>query len=116
MQGVGKSMILNLIAQNAPTNDLCKQILNSHEVPPADSTNDSNDITSVENKIENLNIVETQETQDVRNIFKFKMQDIEYIERGVHCTKGNIKQININPYSTQYYKTCYKFVNSFNLW
>ena len=89
MQGVGKSMILNLIAQNNPIDDLCKQILNSHEVP-ADSTNDSNDITSVENQMDSLNITETQETQDQQSIFKFKMQDMEYIERGVHCTKGNI--------------------------
>lgn len=81
-------MILNLIAQNGPVNDLWKQILNSHEVP-IDSTYDGNDITPVENQMENLNFVETPETQDPQNIFKFKMQDIEYIERGVHCTKGN---------------------------
>ncbi|CAH0726977.1 unnamed protein product, partial [Brenthis ino] len=86
-QGVGKSMILNLIAQNGPVNDLWKQILNSHEVP-IDSTYDGNDITAVENQMENLNFDETPETQDPQNKFKFKMQDIEYIERGVHCTKG----------------------------
>ncbi|XP_047533724.1 nonsense-mediated mRNA decay factor SMG9-like [Vanessa atalanta] len=87
-QGVGKSMILNLIAQNEVGSDLCTQILQSHEVSIEPSLESSE--IPVENQLESLSFSETPEEkpQDVRNIFKFKMQDIEYIERGVNCTKG----------------------------
>ncbi|XP_045536869.1 protein SMG9 [Papilio machaon] len=82
-QGVGKSMILNLIAQNTPLPDLCTQILNSHEIP---NTSESND-EAIENQMENLNI--TNASNETNNsFFKFKMQDMEQIERGAHCTKG----------------------------
>ncbi|CAH2258921.1 jg12583 [Pararge aegeria aegeria] len=87
-QGVGKSMVLNLIAQNVPLNDLSRQILNSHEVSP-EPTAEANNLTPVESQMESLNITEAanKKSQD-KNTFKFKMQDIEFIERGVHCTKG----------------------------
>ncbi|CAG4996544.1 unnamed protein product [Parnassius apollo] len=86
-QGVGKSMILNLIAQNSAIADVCTQILHSHEV--TSNTEETNDISNIENQIENLNIVEATEANDDKNsFFKFKMQDMEQIERGAHCTKG----------------------------
>lgn len=91
-QGVGKSMILNLIANNVHDQNLCTQILNSHEMP-ADNTFDSND-AGLENQMEALDYaglpepkVQEKPVQE-NSIFKFKMQDIEQIERGVHCTKG----------------------------
>ncbi|XP_045773885.1 protein SMG9-like [Maniola jurtina] len=88
-QGVGKSMVLNLIAENVHNKDLCTKILNSHEVA-MESTFEANNLTPIESQMENLNFAEASESkgQDNRNDFKFKMQDIEEIERGVHCTKG----------------------------
>ncbi|XP_063385175.1 nonsense-mediated mRNA decay factor SMG9-like [Cydia fagiglandana] len=91
-QGVGKSMIGNLIAQNNPIPDLCTQILNSHEIPNNLSF-DGNDVSSLENQIDGLHFYETPETNGTNgkvesSFFKFKMQDIDQIERGVHCTKG----------------------------
>ncbi|XP_050343997.1 nonsense-mediated mRNA decay factor SMG9-like [Nymphalis io] len=87
-QGVGKSMILNLIAQNEEVSDLCAQILQSHEVS-TDTAFESSEIP-VENQLENFSFSDIPQDKplDVHNIFKFKMQDIEYIERGVNCTKG----------------------------
>ncbi|XP_047508380.1 nonsense-mediated mRNA decay factor SMG9-like [Pieris napi] len=79
MQGVGKSLILNLINQSMPIEDICHTILQSHEMP------DTNEVDeSIESHTEKLNIDKKQE----RPHFKFKMQDIEQIEKGVHCTKG----------------------------
>lgn len=91
-QGVGKSMILNLIANNVHDQNLCTQILNSHEIP-IDNTFESSDMPALENQMEALDFAgvpepKSQERKD--SIFKFKMQDIEQIERGVHCTKGNV--------------------------
>ncbi|PZC75353.1 hypothetical protein B5X24_HaOG206448 [Helicoverpa armigera] len=88
-QGVGKSMIMNLIATNVHDQNLCTQILNSHEIP-ADSPFDSNDVAPLENQLEALDFAGVPETRQDKsdNLFKFKMQDIEQIERGVHCTKG----------------------------
>lgn len=88
-QGVGKSMILNLIAQNTHTQDLCGHILQSHEIP-TDNSYDLNDIATIENQMETLDLGDTAKTQEKAEIdFKFKMQDIEQIERGIHCTKGD---------------------------
>ncbi|XP_045451849.1 protein SMG9-like [Melitaea cinxia] len=88
-QGVGKSMILNLIAQNVPINDLSTQILSSHEIP-TDTVFESTEMVHLENQLDSLSFSEVSEekSQLSQTIFKFKMQDIEYIERGVHCTKG----------------------------
>lgn len=87
-QSVGKSMILNLIALNTPTKDLCSQILHSHET--SDSQYEINE-TAIDSQMEILEFADIHETKKkVDNIFKFKMQDIEQIERGVHCTKGKI--------------------------
>lgn len=88
-QGVGKSMILNLIAQNKHDPNLCTQILNSHELPLDNNVEDS-DLANVENQLEALDFVRISEQKQVitDNYFKFKMQDIEQIERGIHCTKG----------------------------
>ncbi|XP_026731017.1 protein SMG9-like [Trichoplusia ni] len=88
-QGVGKSMILNLIATNVHDQNLCNLILNSHDIP-ADSTFDSNDIAPLEKQMDTLEFADSPEkaTEPNENIFKFKMQDIEQIEKGVHCTKG----------------------------
>ncbi|XP_013136250.1 PREDICTED: protein SMG9 [Papilio polytes] len=83
MQGVGKSMILNLIAQNTPIPDLCSQILNSHEIPNTTETSD----VAIENQTENVN-PSNESSEPNNSFFKFKMQDIEQIERGAHCTKG----------------------------
>lgn len=82
-------MILNLIAQNKPVPDLCQRILNSHELP-IDHKLEENNISAIEDQMEGLNFIETADAkkQDCNNIFKFKMQDIEQIERGTHCTKG----------------------------
>ncbi|XP_026330791.1 protein SMG9-like [Hyposmocoma kahamanoa] len=85
-QSVGKSMILNLIALNTPTEDLCSQILHSHET--SDSQYEMNE-TAIDSQMEILEFADIHESKKkVDNIFKFKMQDIEQIERGVHCTKG----------------------------
>ncbi|KAJ2951810.1 hypothetical protein O0L34_g13973 [Tuta absoluta] len=84
-QGVGKSTILNLIAQNSNVPDLCDQILRSHEMP--EQPYDSGEI-GIENQMENLDLHRPQEEKTKTSIFKFKVQDIEQIERGVHCTKG----------------------------
>ncbi|KPI92599.1 Protein SMG9 [Papilio xuthus] len=81
-QGVGKSMILNLIAQNTPLPDLCTEILKSHDLP----NTEANDV-AIENQMENLNIANTSNETN-NSFFKFKMQDIEQIERGAHCTRG----------------------------
>ncbi|XP_049874848.1 nonsense-mediated mRNA decay factor SMG9-like [Pectinophora gossypiella] len=88
-QGVGKSMILNLIAQNSHTSELCSEILRSHELP-AEITYESNDIGALESQMENLDFARDVEEKKGKSgsPFKFKMQDIEQIERGVHCTKG----------------------------
>ncbi|XP_075976934.1 nonsense-mediated mRNA decay factor SMG9 isoform X1 [Anticarsia gemmatalis] len=89
-QGVGKSMILNLIANNVHDQNLCTQILNSHELP-SDNTFESNDMPALENQLEALDIAGASEPKVPEKndgLFKFKMQDIEQIERGVHCTKG----------------------------
>lgn len=93
-QAVGKSMVLNLIAQNVPINDLCAQILNSHEVVN-EPTFEANNPTPIESQMENLSFADVQEkkVQEDRNIFKFKMEDLEQIERGFHCTKGNFSRI-----------------------
>lgn len=75
---------MNLIAKNVHDQNLCREILNSHEVlnEGVFETNDG------ENQ-EPLDFVEVPEKLRERNdSFKFKMQDIEQIERGVHCTKG----------------------------
>lgn len=87
MQGVGKSMIMNLFAQSKANPDLCSQILHSHEIP---SDTETNDVTNIENKTENLNLTNTEvnDEQSKNNLFKFKMQDMHHIERGIHCTKG----------------------------
>lgn len=87
-------MVLNLIAQNVPVNDLCTQILNSHEVVN-EQTFEASHPTPIESQMENLSFAEVQEKKDQedRNIFKFKMQDLEHIERGVHCTKGILSNI-----------------------
>ncbi|KAI5646353.1 protein SMG9 [Phthorimaea operculella] len=83
-QGVGKSTILNLVAQNKLPPDLCDQILRSHEMP--DQPYDGE--IGIENQMENLDLVRPQEEKGTDSILKFKVQDIEQIERGVHCTKG----------------------------
>lgn len=82
-------MILNLIAQNVPINDLSTQILSSHEIP-TDTAFESTEMVPLENQLDSLSFSEVSEekSQLSQTIFKFKMQDIEYIERGVHCTKG----------------------------
>lgn len=80
-------MILNLIAQNKHDQSLCNQILNSHEMPSEPIL-----IENLESQLEVLNFVGVPEKTEnqTENYFKFKMQDIDQIERGVHCTKGNI--------------------------
>ncbi|CAG9583162.1 unnamed protein product [Danaus chrysippus] len=86
-QSVGKSMILNLIARNKQDDDLCHKILHSHEVPTQHST-ETNEMSN-ENQFENISLTETTDVkEDDKNSLKFKMQDIECIEKGVHCTKG----------------------------
>ncbi|KAJ0176162.1 hypothetical protein K1T71_008336 [Dendrolimus kikuchii] len=87
-QGVGKSMILNLIAQNKHEKNLCNQILNSHEIPAEPNLEGNN--TNLENQLEALNFAGVPEPKEnqTENYFKFKIQDIDQIERGVHCTKG----------------------------
>lgn len=85
-QSVGKSMILNLIALNTPTNDLSSQILHYHET--TDIQYEMNDVT-MDSQVEPHEFGDVPENKKKGdNMFKFKMQDIEQIERGVHCTKG----------------------------
>ncbi|XP_013191537.1 nonsense-mediated mRNA decay factor SMG9 [Amyelois transitella] len=81
-QGVGKSMILNLIEQNKHTQDLCRKIRQVHEL---NEGNESNEVANIENQFKTLGV---SETATMSNGFKFKMQDIQQIERGVHCTRG----------------------------
>ncbi|CAK1543061.1 unnamed protein product [Leptosia nina] len=75
MQGVGKSLVLNLI-QNISKDNICNKIINSHKMT---------DDTNIESQVENLNLKEKERKHDP---FKFKMQNIDQIEKGVHCTKG----------------------------
>ncbi|XP_053608359.1 nonsense-mediated mRNA decay factor SMG9-like isoform X2 [Plodia interpunctella] len=82
-QGAGKSMILNLITQSKHTQELCRQILRSHEMK--DNYDGGNEMAAVENQLEALDLMENEK---ISNGFKFKMQDIQQIERGVHCTRG----------------------------
>ncbi|CAG9788061.1 unnamed protein product [Diatraea saccharalis] len=88
-QGVGKSMVSNLIALNKHTQNLCSYILHSHELT-SETTYDQNDVKSLENQMEAMDFIETSaKINDKSDIdFKFKMQDISQIEKGVHCTKG----------------------------
>ncbi|CAG9135889.1 unnamed protein product [Plutella xylostella] len=88
-QGVGKSMIMNLIAQSKPCEDICQRILNSHELP-RESEYEENNVNAIQDQIENMNFVENPESKkhSIDDTFKFKMQDIKHIETGVHCTKG----------------------------
>lgn len=82
-------MILNLIARNKQHDDICHKILHSHELPANHST-ETNEL-SMENQFENISLTEaTDLKEDDKNPLKFKMQDIECIEKGVHCTKGNV--------------------------
>ncbi|XP_037873055.1 nonsense-mediated mRNA decay factor SMG9 [Bombyx mori] len=86
-QGVGKSTILNLIAQNKFDQNLCSEILNSHEAP--EGVYETNVMANIENQSDNLDLIQPQEPKiDKNTLSKFKIQDIEQIERGVHCTKG----------------------------
>ncbi|XP_068627600.1 nonsense-mediated mRNA decay factor SMG9 isoform X2 [Battus philenor] len=87
-QGVGKSMILNLIAQSTPVADICTQIMQSHELP--NDVLENSESANIENQMENLSITNTTQGNEgtCMEFFKFKMQDIEQIEKGVHCTKG----------------------------
>ncbi|XP_045499743.1 protein SMG9-like isoform X1 [Colias croceus] len=92
MQGVGKSLIMNLINQNKPIDDLCHEILHSHEVPEENQGFESN-VNSVENQMENLNFIDNDKKEKKENIsntspFIFNMQNIEQIERGSQCTRG----------------------------
>lgn len=81
-------MILNLIGLNTPTNDLCSQLLHSHET--TDIQYEMNEVT-IDSQMEALEFGDTPENKKKGdNMFKFKMQDIEQIERGVHCTKGKV--------------------------
>lgn len=84
-------MILNLIASNVHDENLCTQILNSHEIA-TEHVFEGNDVAGLENQLEAINFAEAPEPrpQPAANngFFKFKMQDIEQIEKGVHCTKG----------------------------
>ncbi|KAG6440984.1 hypothetical protein O3G_MSEX001590 [Manduca sexta] len=89
-QGVGKSMIMNILAQNKHDEALCSQILHSHELPE-ENTFEGNEVAGIENQMETLHFVETNDAttqQKTTNNFKFKMQNMEHIEKGVHCTKG----------------------------
>lgn len=79
-------MSLNLIAQNKPLQDICQCILNSHELPIEQNFDEEN--LPLEEHVDGLNFVDSPEVRNKGTGFKFKMQDIDQIERGVHCTKG----------------------------
>ncbi|XP_059062121.1 nonsense-mediated mRNA decay factor SMG9 [Achroia grisella] len=85
-QGVGKSTILNLIAQSTQSQNVCIQKFHALAVSNQD-TYQSN-VTSLEGQVRDLDLSVHNDVQKTDNCFKFKMQDIEHIERGVHCTKG----------------------------
>lgn len=80
-------MIMNLIASNVHNEDLCSKILNSHEVVDA---LESSNVPPIENQMESLNFIDNPDikSSERNDSFIFKMQNIEHIERGVHCTKG----------------------------
>lgn len=85
-------MILNLIAENKHDQNLTLRILNSSEVP-SENNFEGNSIAGIENQMEALDFTEPsmsegKSAEKSNNTFKFKMQDLEHIERGVHCTKG----------------------------
>lgn len=80
-------MILNLMAQNISAHDICQRILTSHELP--EQNFDENNINAIQEHFDGLNFVDSPEVIH-EDGFKFKMQDIDQIERGLHCTKGNI--------------------------
>ncbi|XP_072931261.1 nonsense-mediated mRNA decay factor SMG9 [Epargyreus clarus] len=84
-QGVGKSMILNLIEQSMNVPDLCEKILHSHETQTS-----AFDVSTIENQMENLDFSSNSDIKVSKSTdnFVFKMQDMDHIERGVHCTKG----------------------------
>lgn len=99
---MGKSTILNLIAENTPTSDLCTQILHSHELP-SEIPFEENDMAAPEIQMETLDFVGTTESRQEKTEkkFKFKMQDIEQIERGINCTKG--KFFKVKNYTFLYF-------------
>lgn len=93
-------MIMNLLARNVHNQELCHQILNSHELPP--ETLDPNNVANIETQMETLNFVDVKESSVKKDSFKFKMQNIDHIERGVHCTKG--KKLALKIYNSFKYK------------
>lgn len=92
-------MIMNLIAQSKPCEDICQRILNSHELP-RESEYEENNVNAIQDQIENMNFVENPESKkhSIDDTFKFKMQDIKHIETGVHCTKGKIMKYKTDMY------------------
>ncbi|KOB64522.1 Protein SMG9, partial [Operophtera brumata] len=95
--GVGKSMVMNILASNDHDQDFCHRILNSHETP-ADAFEPHN--VAVENEMAALNFVDAADNKakETNNKFLFKMQSIEHIERGVHCTKASlIEETSASP-------------------
>ncbi|KAM3961968.1 nonsense-mediated mRNA decay factor SMG9 [Aphomia sociella] len=86
-QGVGKSMILNLIDQNTHSQSACVHKLHALAVSSPD-TYQSN-ISVLEGQMKDMDLAAGhEEMQKKDEHLKFKMQDIEHIEKGVHCTKG----------------------------
>lgn len=97
-QGVGKSMIMNLISQDKPIDEICNKILTSHDIPIT-NTNEDPDVSTITDQIETVHFVEDNKKigdNISESSFKFKMQDIEEIQHGIHCTKGkrDIKSYN----------------------
>ncbi|KAL4711166.1 hypothetical protein ACJJTC_009537 [Scirpophaga incertulas] len=87
MQGVGKSMIMNLITQDTYDHNLCFYILNSHDMDK-EGFSESPDIQSIQRELNALDLHDAEKRDHTSVDFKFKMQNIEHIEKGTHCTKG----------------------------
>ncbi|XP_026752531.2 nonsense-mediated mRNA decay factor SMG9-like [Galleria mellonella] len=86
-QGVGKSMILNLIAQSTHSQSAFIQKL--HALAASSHDTYQSNIAALEGQMRDLDLAGGQDdAQRSDDCFKFKIQDIEHIERGVHCTKG----------------------------
>ncbi|VVC94438.1 unnamed protein product [Leptidea sinapis] len=88
-QGVGKSLVSNLISQNT-SSDICEKIQKSHKFTDQ-TTEFISDMSGLESQLESLNVQDPsniKEDPHTDPVFKFKMQNMEQIERGVHCTRG----------------------------
>lgn len=87
-QGVGKSTILNILSHNHKMEDICNKILFSHELYENPYVNETEQMDQADKA--SYGYLENLQNPDVKTDLwrKFKVQNIEQIERGQHCSNG----------------------------